>query len=63
MEKELTELLDDKIKGFRNLENILDQCVTATEREHIMDLVCILVNTQKKIDNAVNRSKEQIEVL
>lgn len=64
MEKELTELLDDKIQGFRKLEDKLDHWVTTEQREEIMNLVCELVNTQKKIDNAVNRANnEQIEVL
>ena len=64
MEKELTELLDDKIQGFRKLEATLVVAVCDPLREEIMNLVCELVNTQKKIDNAVNRANnEQIEVL
>lgn len=64
MEKELTELLDDKIQGFRKLEDKLDHWVTTEQREEIMNLVCELVNTQKHIDNVVNKANnEQIEVL
>lgn len=63
MEKELTELLDDKIKGFRKLEDKLDHWVTTEQREEIMNLVCELVNTQKHIDNVAKPKEEQIEVL
>ncbi len=64
MEKELTELLDDKIQGFRKLEDTLDLCVTDTLRDEIMNLVCQLVNTQKHIDKVMNKANnEQIEVL
>lgn len=64
MEKELTELLDNKIQGFRELEDILDHCVSDTVREEIMNIVCELVNTQRHIDYAVQReNEEQIEVL
>lgn len=64
MEKELTELLDDKILGFRKLEDTLDLCVTDTLRDEIMNLVCQLVNTQKHIDKVMNKANnEQIEVI
>jgi len=64
MEKELTELLDDKINGFKKIENLLSQHVTDTLSEEIMNIVCELVNTQKHIDNILIKAEnEQIEVL
>lgn len=58
MEKEITELLDDKIRLFHKLEDTLDECVDSDNRDFVMDMVCELVNTQKHIDRIMQKQKE-----
>lgn len=61
MEKELTELIDKKIKELREIEDILIEIAGSYDNaKFILEKIYRLINVQKRIDNVYSRTYEVI---
>lgn len=61
MEKELTELIDKKIKELREIEDILIEIAGSYDNaKFILEKIYHVINVQKRIDNVYSRTYEVI---
>jgi len=61
MEKELTELIDKKIKELREIEDILIEIAGSYDNaKFILEKIYRVINVQKRIDNVYLRTYEVI---
>lgn len=61
MEKELTELIDKKIKELREIEDILIEIAGSYDNaKFILEKIYRVINVQKRIDNVYSRTYEVI---
>lgn len=61
MEKELTELIDKKIKELREIEDILIEIAGSYDNaKFILEKIYRVINVQKRIDNVYSKTYEVI---